>query len=76
MFLHWLSRIKHSFVSFKSVREIPHSWYLRNVTIEGRVTRVGDGDGFRMLHHPEYPLIRYPTTLSVRLAGVDAPEVR
>jgi endonuclease YncB( thermonuclease family) len=73
--LYWLSRIKYSFVAFQSVREIPHSWFLNNVSIQGIVTRVGDGDGFRLLHHPKYPLIRHSNTLSVRLAGVDAPEV-
>jgi endonuclease YncB( thermonuclease family) len=73
--LHWLSRIKYSLVAFKTVKEIPDSWFLRNVSIVGLVTRVGDGDGFRILHYPKYPLVRVPTTLSVRLAGVDAPEV-
>lgn len=73
--LHWLSRIKYSFVSFRCVREIPHSWFLKNVTIHGIVSKVGDGDGFRLLHHPKYPLVRASETLSVRLAGVDAPEV-
>ncbi|KDN42183.1 SNase-domain-containing protein [Tilletiaria anomala UBC 951] len=53
----------------------------------GRCTSVGDGDGFRLYHQPGLPFIRdylYPipttptalrnSTLSVRLAGADAPE--
>ncbi|TXT13805.1 hypothetical protein VHUM_01172 [Vanrija humicola] len=56
--------------------------------IRGVVTRVGDGDNFRLYHTPgpfwRYPLKlrRVPTspkelkdnTLSIRIAGVDAPE--
>ena len=53
----------------------------------GRVTSVGDADGFRLYHTPGIPFLRQrwhrpPTkasdlrhqTISVRLAGVDAPE--
>ncbi|GAA6020355.1 hypothetical protein JCM10207_002078 [Rhodosporidiobolus poonsookiae] len=52
--------------------------------LRGVVTRVGDADGFRLFHRPELrPLLKPPTgraeltgeTLSVRLAGVDAPEM-
>ncbi|WOO81283.1 putative endonuclease LCL3 [Vanrija pseudolonga] len=56
--------------------------------IKGVVTRVGDGDNFRLYHTPG-PFWRYPlklrrvpsspkelkdNTLSIRIAGVDAPE--
>ncbi|KAL1411318.1 putative endonuclease lcl3 [Vanrija albida] len=56
--------------------------------IRGVVTRVGDGDNFRLYHTPG-PFWRYPfklrrvpstpkelkdNTLSIRIAGVDAPE--
>ncbi|TNY17024.1 hypothetical protein DMC30DRAFT_370370 [Rhodotorula diobovata] len=52
--------------------------------IRGTVTSVGDADGFRLFHRPHLrPWIRPPRgkgglkgqTLSVRLAGVDAPEM-
>ena len=56
-------------------------------TLVGRVTSVGDADGFRFYHTPGLPLLRnylhpVPTskaalrnqTISVRLAGADAPE--
>lgn len=56
--------------------------------IVGRVTSIGDADGFRLYHQPGPPLLRrifYPVpknhkalreqTLSVRLAGADAPEM-
>lgn len=56
-------------------------------TITGRVTYIGDADGFRLYHQPGPPLLRgwlYPPptsprnlkdeTLSIRLAGADAPE--
>ncbi|GAA5923380.1 hypothetical protein JCM3775_007520 [Rhodotorula graminis] len=52
--------------------------------LRGTVTSVGDADGFRLFHRPFLrPWLRPPTsraglkgeTLSVRLAGVDAPEM-
>ncbi|KAE8365109.1 putative endonuclease lcl3 [Aspergillus caelatus] len=65
--------------------------YFRKRTILGQVTSVGDGDGFRLYHTPGgrlagwgwLPWKRVPTakkdlkdkTISVRLAGVDAPEL-
>ncbi|CAO1632233.1 unnamed protein product [Sympodiomycopsis kandeliae] len=64
----------------------PRELRLRRI-ITGKVTSVGDADGFRMYHQPGPPLLRSllyrpPTspkglkdqTLSVRLAGADAPE--
>ena len=56
--------------------------------IRGYVTSIGDADGFRLYHRPGPYLVGllYPVpkdkkllkdrTISVRLAGVDAPEVR
>lgn len=57
-------------------------------TITGKVTSIGDADGFRLYHQPGPPLLRSllhpaPTTprelkdqtLSIRLAGADAPEL-
>ncbi|GAA5857999.1 hypothetical protein JCM9279_004934 [Rhodotorula babjevae] len=52
--------------------------------LRGTVTSVGDADGFRLFHRPHLrPWLRPPAgraglkgeTLSVRLAGVDAPEM-
>lgn len=57
-------------------------------SLMGKVTHVGDADGFRLYHQPGPPLLRnlfYPIpktvkarkeqTLSIRLAGADAPEL-
>lgn len=74
-------------------RRIPNASYITpsilrsRRRIVGRVTSVGDADGFRMYHTPGIPFLRQrwhrpPTkasdlrhqTISVRLAGVDAPE--
>ncbi|KAL1836377.1 hypothetical protein VTJ49DRAFT_5232 [Mycothermus thermophilus] len=62
--------------------------FFRRRTLLGKVTSVGDGDGFHMFHTPGGRLAgwgwlrRIPTdkkelkgrTISVRIAGVDAPE--
>ncbi|KAL2266621.1 hypothetical protein VTJ83DRAFT_5973 [Remersonia thermophila] len=62
--------------------------FFRRRTLLGKVTSVGDGDGFHMFHTPGGHLAgwgwlrRVPTdkkelrgrTISVRIAGVDAPE--
>ena len=74
-------------------RRIPNTAYITPAvlrfrrTLVGRVTHVGDADGFRMYHTPGLPFLRsyvhrMPTkaselrdqTISVRLAGADAPE--
>ena len=49
----------------------------RNRLLAGRVMSVGDGDGFRFYHRPwglRWLPDRKGPTLSIRLAGVDAPE--
>jgi endonuclease YncB( thermonuclease family) len=63
--------------------------FWRKRSLLGRVTSVGDGDGFRLFHTPGgrltgwdwLPWRKVPTgkhlkdqTISIRLAGVDAPE--
>ncbi|KAI9931582.1 hypothetical protein ASPWEDRAFT_103172 [Aspergillus wentii DTO 134E9] len=64
--------------------------HFRNRSLYGQVTSVGDGDGFRLYHTPGgrlggwgwLPWKKVPTTrkelkdktVSIRLAGVDAPE--
>lgn len=51
----------------------------KNFQFKAFVTKVGDGDGFKAIH---IPLIRFSSnlkgieSLSIRLAGIDAPEVR
>ncbi|KAI9753644.1 MAG: Xenotropic and polytropic retrovirus receptor 1 [Chaenotheca gracillima] len=78
------------------LRRIPGSaniqpGFFRRRSLFGRVTSVGDGDGFRLFHTPGgrlagwgwFPGRNVPTnpkalkdrTISVRLAGVDAPEL-
>ncbi|KAK1833818.1 putative nuclease domain-containing protein [Podospora conica] len=63
-------------------------WYFHRRSLLGKVTSVGDGDGFHLFHTPGGRLAgwgwlrRVPTdrkilkgkTISVRIAGVDAPE--
>ena len=61
---------------------------LQRKRIRGYVTSIGDADGFRLYHRPGPWFLRglYPIpkdkkqlrdqTISVRLAGADAPEVR
>lgn len=49
-----------------------------NTSFKGTVIQIGDGDGFRIVH---IPLFRSNSTdkvtpLVVRMAGIDAPEVR
>ncbi|WFD36462.1 micrococcal nuclease [Malassezia cuniculi] len=74
-------------------RRIPNTAHITPAVLRyrrhlvGRVTSVGDADGFRFYHTPGIPLLRDwlhrpPTkaselrsqTISVRLAGADAPE--
>ncbi|ELA42200.1 uncharacterized protein VICG_00843 [Vittaforma corneae ATCC 50505] len=51
----------------------------KSFEFKGIVTKVGDGDGFKVVH---MPLLRFKSSikgiepLSIRLAGIDAPEVR
>lgn len=82
-------------VYWRFFRRIPNAEYLTPAvlryrkTLVGRVTSVGDADGFRLYHTPGIPILRdwihdvnkkrKPSelrnqTLSVRIAGADAPE--
>lgn len=72
----------------KTCLDITPSMLGRQIKIRGKVTRVGDGDGFRLFHTPGgvvtgWGWLRHvPTkrqdlkdeTLMVRLCGIDAPE--
>ncbi|PWN50643.1 SNase-domain-containing protein [Violaceomyces palustris] len=75
---------------FRRIRNAEHltpSVLRYRKTLVGKVTSVGDADGFRLFHTPGIPFLRSwfyvpPTkpsqlrneTLSIRLAGADAPE--
>lgn len=73
--------ITHTLTQTESTHTQQHN--KQNVMLSGRVVRVSDGDTIRVRHTPIYPLIGNTPdtgrlteeTLSVRLAGIDAPEV-
>lgn len=75
------------FRRLKSVADITPRQLRWRRQIVGVVTNIGDADGFRLYHQPGPPLLRsllFPVpstpkglkdqTLSIRLAGADAPE--
>jgi hypothetical protein len=41
---------------FKTAQDIPESYFQKHFTIKGKVVRVGDSDGFRMVHTPYWCL--------------------
>ncbi|EME31993.1 uncharacterized protein Gasu_07400 [Galdieria sulphuraria] len=71
---------------YKTAKDIPNSMFQRGSKIKGVVVSVGDGDNIRIFHRPFlfrfFGIGRHPVlkkrlseeTISVRLAGVDAPE--
>ncbi|PKI83556.1 micrococcal nuclease [Malassezia vespertilionis] len=82
-----------TYVWWRYLRRIPNTGYLTpavlktHTTLVGKVTSVGDADGFRVYHTPGLPILRtlfhrVPSkpsalrdqTISVRIAGADAPE--
>lgn len=59
------------------ISDLPNN--IDNFSFYGIVTSVGDGDGFRIFHVPCLRSSHYDKNslkLKVRLAGIDAPEVR
>ncbi|KAI8926596.1 hypothetical protein BC831DRAFT_455932 [Entophlyctis helioformis] len=63
--------------------DVPDAWIQQQRVLYGRVLRISDGDGFRMMHLPvleRWLLFGTPRTgsfresLFIRLAAVDAPE--
>lgn len=59
------------------ISDLPNN--LENFTLNGIVTHVGDGDGFKLFHIPMFRSSKYTKNspkLKIRLAGIDAPEVR
>ena len=71
------------FRRYDTAGDIPTALYKRNKVIRGRVVKVIDGDTIRIRHTPLYPLLKKgeycgklsECTISVRLYGVDAPEL-
>lgn len=60
-----------------TIKDLPEKKY--NYTFDGIVTSVGDGDGFQVFHVPWFASACYDRNsekLPIRLAGIDAPEVR
>mmetsp|Transcript_28043 Transcript_28043/g.82457 ORF Transcript_28043/g.82457 Transcript_28043/m.82457 type:complete len:176 (+) Transcript_28043:183-710(+) len=71
------------FRQYKTAGDIPSGVFKRNTIIYGRVEKVIDGDTLRIRHYPFYPLKwrgsydgkLTQNTISVRIYGVDAPEL-
>uniref|UniRef100_A0A7S2UCP4 TNase-like domain-containing protein n=1 Tax=Attheya septentrionalis TaxID=420275 RepID=A0A7S2UCP4_9STRA len=71
------------FHRYNTAGEIPAPWFRKHTVLYGRVVKVVDGDTFRIRHYPLYPLVRSSSyqgrlsdhTISVRIYGVDAPEL-
>ncbi|KAL2916978.1 hypothetical protein HK105_203410 [Polyrhizophydium stewartii] len=70
-----------AFCTLRSNSDVPGDWISKHRVIMGIVLRATDGDGFRMMHIP--PLDHWwpqggvcdpRAALTIRLAGVDAPE--
>lgn len=70
---------------FDTVNDIPDSYFKNREQVFGRVVRVIDGDTLRVLHCPTKffcPKLDknerriYDKTLSIRLYGIDAPELQ
>lgn len=61
----------------KSLRDLPLKFKV--MKLKGYAVKVGDGDGFSFFHTPRFFSRKYKKgdkCLSIRLAGIDAPEVR
>lgn len=68
---------RRCFKRIESIHDLPRP--VHGYSFNGKVKSVGDGDGFRVIHLPRMQSCIYGTghaTLSIRLAGVDAPEMR
>ncbi|EJW03179.1 hypothetical protein EDEG_02432 [Edhazardia aedis USNM 41457] len=77
-FIYVFFMIKHRLAKrYECTRDLPKNCI--GLKLKGIVIKVGDGDGFRMHHQPMFNKDKIPKnnkTLSIRLAGIDAPEVR
>lgn len=75
---------RHGLHRYRTAADIPRRLIKRQIKLHGYVLRVTDGDGLRFYHQPWLRRLRSKQvgkirklseeTLSVRLAGVDAPE--
>jgi len=71
------------FKQYSIADDIPKSIIKNHGTISGKVVKVIDGDTIRIRHYPLHPFIEsnsysgpiYQNTISVRVYGVDAPEL-
>ncbi|KAG5457776.1 MAG: hypothetical protein BJ554DRAFT_2131 [Olpidium bornovanus] len=72
---------------YRDVGDMTNDVFRRKTKITGIVTSVGDGDNFRLYHRPwAHRVLRLSVpsearalqneTIHIRLAGIDAPEVR
>lgn len=83
-----LIRLRGRLRHFNTAEHIPPRWIKSQKCLQGKAVWVGDGDNFRMLHLSGYQgwwkkrfkkFVRNnvkENTISVRLAGIDAPEVK
>eukprot|EP00871_Galdieria_phlegrea_P005335 jgi/Galph1/5802/GphlegSOOS_G4436.1 len=74
------------FKRYRTAREIPIDWFKQQKILKGVAVYVGDGDNVRLYHRPflfrlfgigKNPVFKKGLsneTISIRLAGVDAPE--
>ncbi|KAM0673284.1 putative endonuclease lcl3 [Gurleya vavrai] len=64
-------------IPITSVKKLPKNFL--NLVLYGIVTRISDGDGFHFFHMPRFrkrKLSLNPKTIPIRIAAIDAPEVR
>lgn len=75
-----------NFEQFQTVNDVPKSYYTQKRSIYAFVERVIDGDTIRVRHYPLYSIRRQratplqkrgiaDSTLSIRLYGIDCPEL-
>ncbi|KAF7683942.1 putative endonuclease lcl3 [Astathelohania contejeani] len=70
----WLYKTTRRIIS---IEDLPRNIY--GIKLTGIVTYVGDGDGFRFYHTPWFrdkKIVGNIKTLSIRIAGIDSPEMR
>ena len=70
-------------IQYQTAGDIPANLFRNKKVIYGKVEKIVDGDTFRVRHYPYYPLSigsKYEgklteTTMSIRIYGVDCPEL-
>jgi len=71
------------FQQYQTADDIPSKLFKNKKVIYGRVEKIVDGDTFRVRHYPYYPLSIgsgytgkiSESTMSIRIYGVDCPEI-